>query len=236
MPSPFPGVDPYIEAVENWSDFHARFVYVIARTLGPLIRERYHARIGNHEFQFENEIQLLENPQLQERQGFIQIFDRQSDNRLVTQIEVLSPTNRSSLGWDQYRQKQGEILHSQAHLVTIDLLCQGLHALIVQVDRLLQSPGFRGFYIDVNRNPFRNRDEVYPFTLKDRLPLIRIPLADPDPDVVLDLPAVYTRVYDEALYCDTLDYRQDPPHLRLSQEERSWLDQHLRQQGKRPSL
>src|SRR5438105_397599 len=26
MPSPFPGVDPYLEAQESWEDFHAKFI------------------------------------------------------------------------------------------------------------------------------------------------------------------------------------------------------------------
>jgi hypothetical protein len=264
MPSPFPGVDPYVEAVENWSDFHARFIYLMATTLGPMIRPRYHARIERHEFTLDREERefipdvmvlqasarpqgntaalavmeadtalLVEEPLPQERQGFIQIFDKQSGNRIVTQIELLSPTNKSSKGLDQYRQKQREVLHSQVHLVEIDMLCRGLHALAVPEELLTMPTGFHSFFVSVNRYPRRDQHQVYALTLKDRLPRIRVPLSVPDPDVVLDLSAVYSRAYDEALYCDTLTYLQDPPHLRLSTEERTWLDQHPRQQGKR---
>lgn len=221
MPSPFPGIDPFVEVVEGWSDFHARLIYVIVRRLGPLIRPRYHARIERWE------------STAQERQGFIQIFDKQSGNRIVTQIELLSPTNKSSKGLEQYRQKQNEVLNSRVHLVEIDLLCRGVHVLAVPEDLLPETAGFRQFLVSVNRHPRRDQHKVYRFTLRDRLPRVHIPLSAPDPDVVLDLSAVYTRVYDEALYCDTLHYQIEPPQLRLTAQERAWLDQHLREQGRR---
>ncbi|HUG89356.1 MAG TPA: DUF4058 family protein [Planctomycetaceae bacterium] len=44
MPSPFPGMDPYIESQE-WEDFHTRFVTEIGNSLVPYLRPRYEARI-----------------------------------------------------------------------------------------------------------------------------------------------------------------------------------------------
>lgn len=41
MPSPFPGMDPYLEGTENWSSFHTAFAMEIVRQLGPKIRPRY---------------------------------------------------------------------------------------------------------------------------------------------------------------------------------------------------
>ena len=40
MPSPFPGVDPYIEA-HRWEGFHTHFLVELARTLVPRVRPRY---------------------------------------------------------------------------------------------------------------------------------------------------------------------------------------------------
>ncbi len=44
MPSPFPGMDPYLEGY-LWPDVHNRLVVEIARRLAPLLRPRYVARI-----------------------------------------------------------------------------------------------------------------------------------------------------------------------------------------------
>lgn len=44
MPSPFPGMDPFIEAQE-WTDFHARFINALSDRLTPGLRPRYTTRI-----------------------------------------------------------------------------------------------------------------------------------------------------------------------------------------------
>jgi len=46
MPSPFPGMDPYLEDPTLWPDVHQRLITYIADALQPHIRPRYHARIG----------------------------------------------------------------------------------------------------------------------------------------------------------------------------------------------
>src|SRR5580658_10131525 len=41
MPSPFPGMDPYIERRAIWPDFHDSLIYVVKAALQPLLRPRY---------------------------------------------------------------------------------------------------------------------------------------------------------------------------------------------------
>jgi hypothetical protein len=41
MPSPFPGMDPYIEQPEVWSDFHTNLVTEIQGQLNPVIHPKY---------------------------------------------------------------------------------------------------------------------------------------------------------------------------------------------------
>ena len=45
MPSPFPGIDPYLESQEYWPDFHARFITYCCDALNDLLPEAYDARI-----------------------------------------------------------------------------------------------------------------------------------------------------------------------------------------------
>ena len=40
MPSPFPGMDPFIES-QRWRDFHTRFITVLGELLTPLLRPQY---------------------------------------------------------------------------------------------------------------------------------------------------------------------------------------------------
>ena len=46
MPSPFPGMDPYLEAAVLWPDVHQRLLTYVADSLQPAVRPHYHARIG----------------------------------------------------------------------------------------------------------------------------------------------------------------------------------------------
>ena len=45
MPSPFPGMDPYIETLELWSDFHNNLASEMQAQLNRLIQPRYFARL-----------------------------------------------------------------------------------------------------------------------------------------------------------------------------------------------
>ena len=49
MPSPFPGMDPYLEG-EEWSDFHATFNTVIREVLLPRVRPRYTVKVDRRVF------------------------------------------------------------------------------------------------------------------------------------------------------------------------------------------
>src|SRR5277367_920446 len=48
MPSPFPGMDPYLESPTHWSDFHAHFVTTLANAVNDLLPENYIARMNEH--------------------------------------------------------------------------------------------------------------------------------------------------------------------------------------------
>jgi Protein of unknown function (DUF4058) len=43
MPSPFPGMDPYLETPDRWRNVHDNLATEIQAQLAPLIRPRYYA-------------------------------------------------------------------------------------------------------------------------------------------------------------------------------------------------
>lgn len=48
MPSPFPGMNPYLEREYVWHDFHERFIPLVATLLGRQLRPRYIVKIDEH--------------------------------------------------------------------------------------------------------------------------------------------------------------------------------------------
>lgn len=68
---------------------------------------------------------------------------------------------------------------------------------------------------------------VWPTRLQDELPVVTVPLRDPDPDVPLELGSALVTIYDEALYELSVDYTQSPPPPPLAPEEETWLKERL---------
>ena len=264
MPSPFPGMDPYLEDPTLWPDVHQRLITYIADALQPHIRPRYHARIGERLYVVEvphifyPDVVLVRRPApavvpvgeeaasapeeadapfrvtippLECREPFVEIVHT-AGGEVVTVIEVLSPSNKMpGEGHRLYRQKQEEILRSRAHLVEIDLLSQGDPTIALPEEGFPSLPPWR-YLVSVSRAPHRHQFEVYPVPLSQRLPRFRVPLKEPDPDVVLDLQGVFVRCYDNGGYADFLDYRQPPP-VPLSEEEQEWVEKLLKEKGLR---
>jgi hypothetical protein len=156
----------------------------------------------------------------------VEIRDR-LQRRLVTAIEVLSPTNKRGEGRDEYMAKRHRALQSTAHLIEIDLLRAG--------QRLPMRPSLppAPYYVYVGRFEIRPETDAWPIRLDQPLPMIPVPLLAGDPDVGLDLQLAVTTVYDLSDYDLEIDYTQ-PPGGPLSPEEAAWIDQHLRTAGLRP--
>src|SRR5438105_3480406 len=48
VPSPFPGMNPYLENDAVWHDFHERFIPHVAEVLGQQVDPKYTVRIDEH--------------------------------------------------------------------------------------------------------------------------------------------------------------------------------------------
>jgi hypothetical protein len=64
------------------------------------------------------------------------------------------------------------------------------------------------------------------FSLEDRLPRVRIPLAHDDPDVVLDLQAAFDRCWEAGPYPELLRYGEPPPG-HLTRDQMEWCRRRL---------
>ncbi|HLF27956.1 MAG TPA: DUF4058 family protein [Anaerolineae bacterium] len=261
MGSPFPGMDPYLEDPRLWPDMHQRLITYSADVLQTVIRPRYHARIGERLLVTQPpraiyaDVALIERkrtlrepaaalaagtdapvvidlPPEEVREPFIEIIDLASGGQVVTVIEVLSPANKAP-GDDHalYRRKQQDVLSSRANLVEIDLLRRGLPTVFVPSTALDQIGPWH-YLVAVSRADRRDQAAVYPCSLRNRLPRIGVPLADPDPDAMLDLQAVFERSYDNGAYADLLDYTLEP-RIALDPDDATWVDGLLREKGLR---
>lgn len=249
MPSPFPGMNPYFEQSAYWLDFHTEFLTALRRLLAPQIGPRYIVQLEEHIFihdlPFETRqrlgtadlsivqrgtgelpqaaLGLIEAPrevllpeQDLERIPYLEVRDRQS-RELVTVIELLSPSNkRPGEDRENYLAKRRELLRSPAHLVEIDLL-RGWTPMPQEGRPACD------YSVMLSRAEKRRVADFWPIQLRDRLPVIPIPLRPPDGDARVDLQEVLHHAHDGPGY-EHFIYSGEP-EPGLSPSDAAWARQ-----------
>jgi hypothetical protein len=164
-------------------------------------------------------------------QLYVNIVRVKDESEIITTLELLSHANKSP-GKDRqaYRRKQAAVYASATHLIEIDLLRLGAHTVAVPLERL--DAARYDYLACLHRGNTGPRFELWPVTVQQRLPRIRVPLEEEVPDAVLDLQAVLDRSYDEGAYARQIDYTGGavPP---LAAEDLRWADALLREKGLR---
>jgi hypothetical protein len=167
---------------------------------------------------------VLDVDNLEIHEARIEILDLYNDMRLVALIELVSPTNKApGPGRKSYVQKQKETLARDCHLVEIDLLRRGRHVLSIPEWRARTLKPY-DYVVCINRWPERNRYRLYPCRLRERLPQIRVPLADPDPYVPLDIQEALETAYYEGRYMWRVRYEK-PCVPRLRRADQKWANE-----------
>lgn len=262
MPSPFPGMDPFLELPLFFPGLHDSFVAYLRESLQRQLPEPYFAEISDRvvvefderrlepdvnvlrydeavsESSFLHETNggtavaeatrtqplLIQAPHDEHRETFLTIYAGGEHERLVTTIEVLSPSNKTpgAQGRDLYLLKQREVLESRVHLVEIDLLRGGRHTTAVSEERLKAKSGPFDYQVCIHRwNRFGNF-AVYTIRLEEKLPTIDIPLLPKDPPVAIDLQAVFDRCYDTGPYRRRVRYAELTPQPELTPARLIW--------------
>jgi hypothetical protein len=252
MPSPFPGMNPYIEQDALWQDFHLAFLPEIRERLVAQVRPNYIVMIDEHIYVHElfpdrprllvgradisvaarprsggaepraaagvleapSEVRLL--GQDIQCVPFLEVRDRHS-REVITVLELLSPSNkRGGPDRGQYVAKRDRLLAGKAHFVEIDLLRGGQ-------PMPLEDPLDCDYSVLVSRTDDRPRAGYWPIGLRQRLPIIPIPLRRPEEFARIDLQEILHHVYDAAGYEDFLYEGQPDPSL--SPADAAWAQQ-----------
>ncbi|MBI2804610.1 MAG: DUF4058 family protein [Planctomycetes bacterium] len=222
MASPFPGMDPYLEEEKRWPTFQPLLVHALYQMLLPGLMDRYRARVGERIYTSEEAL-FTSIRRDEHKEAFIEVRQR-ADGRLITLLEVISPGNKiTGDGRRVYLERREEVRRMNANVVEVDLVLQGQSLIECAKD---SAPTW-DYAVVVTRWTHPDRYEVYSATLPKRLPRFRVPLASDDRDTVLDLQAAVARAYDQADFFKLIDYTADPA-TRLSDENRRWLDERLK--------
>jgi Protein of unknown function (DUF4058) len=159
------------------------------------------------------------------RESYLQVIEQET-RKVVTVIEVLSPTNKRHKGRQMYEEKRDKVFAGRSHLVEIDLL-RSYQPLPVFGDNIDGS-----YRILVSRGDCRPMADLYLFNLPDAIPAFPLPLRGGDAEPLVDLQALLNEVYDRAAYDFRIDYTATPIPP-LSEADAAWADSLLRERDVR---
>lgn len=260
MPSPFPGMDPYLESAAYWRGVHSRFINDLADELNCTLPMGYAADIDERLYLVESDRSLFPDLLVSREaptpvgvgirsatlstavnapwqvpipfpeeitEAFIEIQQIRPERRVVTVIEVLSPSNKTlgSEGRDSYLQKQHEVHEQEISLLELDLLRGDAHTVAAPLSALQRFGTWD--YLACLHRAGRREWEVWPIRLREPLPEIYVPLLNGDGDLSLSLQPILERVYQRGRYSLRVNYREElkPP---LKPEDAKWAQELLR--------
>jgi hypothetical protein len=246
-------MDPYLEA--HWHDVHTRLIARISDALNRVLpndlvartEERLSVEAGDPEIlrHIQADVVAYGPGHVEASEGgiaveapyklvvdlepiterFIQIIGVKT-SKLVTVIELLSPTNKIGNGLEKYVSKRDDLLRGGVHVVEIDLVRRGDWLELMRPHACPLEA----------RTPYRTTVRIggrsgvaYLFPMKLREPLceIAIPLRPHDPKLKLELQPLLREVYETGRYGQTLDY-SEPLYPPLESDDARWVDELLR--------
>ncbi len=252
MPSPFPGMDPYIESPMLWSDFHNDLASEIRAQLNRHIQPRYFARLTPY-VTYEI-VEIGQTYGIRPDVGVSQLQPSPAPSMTATAI-ITPPLAESLVPFETPLRFHRVEIHATEtqQLVTVveilspvnkrpshqaylayqrkrrDILRSEVHLIEIDLLRGGERPPLERpvptapYYTILSRQERRPRVDVWPIQLADRLPVLPVPLLAPDPDVPMSLGESVASVYERGAYAQQIDYTQPPPPPALSEADASWV-------------
>lgn len=258
MPSPSPGMDPYLE--RHWPDVHTALISEARRSLNYLLPKGLVARV-------EERVAIESDEGSSRRAGpdvrvfspstadpaeassgividapyklvveldpvierYIRVVDE--SGQLITVLEFISPTNKRQPGLEDFREKRAALLAGGVHGVEVDLVRAGNWRALMRPE-VCPPEAVSPYRAVVRKAARRPEGYLFPIHLRDKLPDIPVPLRPGEKPVYLPLQQLLNEVYSGGRYDETIDYSQplEPP---LDEEETAWSDHLLRESGRR---
>jgi len=211
MPSPFPGMDPYLEDPSVWGEFHHTFIAECMYLLSDLLPPRYIAQIRQRVVRDVDSTEI--------RIGRVDVL-RKPDFEFVARIELLSTWHKFGEGVGEYRREREALISGGTHVIEVDLLRDGERSESTCAEVV------RDYCVLLHRAG-QGRVDVWTWTVREPLPHIPVSLKDSDGDVALDLGRILNEVYDRAHFSRKLRYDR-PPVPPLSPEDAAWAADRLK--------
>lgn len=260
MPSPFPGMNPYLEHPDRWSDFHNRLIVALADALTPKLLPNYQVVTDKRIYEI-----IGTNSLLVGRPDVTVQRSRTPTPSTPSNVAVVPPTTQPINVIlpmpEEIREAYLEVKDAatQEVVTAVEILSPtnkqgegrqkyekkryslfGSLTNLVEIDLLregkplpiLGNPIQSNYRILVSRSNTRPTADLYPFNLPDAIPSFELPLRSKDLEPVVDLQELLNGVYERAGYDYFIDYGSEPVPP-LSEADTAWMDVLLHEKGLR---
>lgn len=238
MPSPFPGMDPYLEHPAFWTEFHHRFLDAWSESLAASLPDEFEAGLGERVYltDYDPETRKLIYPDV----AVSEESPRDVSGSRSAAVATLEPITVPLAFLGGPREAYIEILHrpDRRLVAVLELLSPGnkvepgrteylskREALLHQDVHLIELDLLKGgrrlpmggplppgdYYYLLSRAEERPNSRVYAWTVRDRLPTLPVPLLPPHDDVPTNLAEVLALTYDRGRFGKRLLYREPCP-------------------------
>jgi hypothetical protein len=257
MPSPFPGMNPYLENPQIWPSVHHRLITAIADSLVPQLLPKYLVDIEKRVYQATENDSLL----VGIRDVTVQKITNQSNSptsNVAVAAPPITPLKVRVPMLMEFREAYLEVRETatQKVVTVIELLSPtnkrpgegreaylnkrqkilGSSTNLVEIDLLRAGEAMPVFGNDftanygilVSQGNCRPEADLYLFNLSNLIPTFPLPLQSGDTEPIVDLKNLLDGVYDRAAYNYIIDYTKQPLPT-LSETETTWLETHIKE-------
>jgi len=254
MPSPFPGMNPYLEHPSLWAGIHHRLITAIANDLAPKVRPQYIVAIEERVYDVTGDLALLVGIPDVSVQSSLSLAKPTEANLTVTpttqSVDVLLPlpeilteayleiravdTEEVVTIIEVLSPKNKQVGIGRLQYETKRLKILGSLTHFIEIDLLRQGNPMAmvgnfvpsHYRILVSHSETRPKAQLYGFNLPDRIPVFTVPLKTNDPEPLINLKSLLDEIYDQGSYDLRIDYSR-PPIPALSELDLVWLNEIL---------
>jgi hypothetical protein len=258
MPSPFPGMNPYLEHPNFWPEIHHWLIIEIARLLSPQLRPKYVVSVEVRVYESIDDSLMVGIPDVTVLRSQV------ATNPITSNVAVAAPPTQSMKVIIPMpitiREGYLEIKNvaTKEVVTVIELLSPrnkrtgkgremyeekreeilGSRTNLVEIDLLRRGKPMpiignnieSHYRILVGRGNRRPSADLYAFNIQNIMPTFPLPLRLDDVEPMIDLQSLLNDIYDVAAYDLKIDYNREVVPL-LSEADAVWVDAWLRERG-----
>lgn len=259
MPTPFPGMDPYLERASLWPNVHSSLIIALRDELAPRLRPRYYIAVEERTVRLEGDdlvfavcrdVAIVRGSSTQvdaETRGahelapvvIVELPMPEEIREAYLEIQDVG-TDRvvTVVGLLSPANKSSGAGRRQYEQKRLELLGTLTHLVEIDLLRSGQPMPMRGYdgrsdyRIVISREARRPQADLLPFSVRQPIPSFRLPIQSDDDELVVDLNHLLHTLYDRAGYDLRIDYRSEPDPPLLG-DDAIWADELLRSAGLR---